>query len=121
MGAMHFVFTLSDIVASQRIARGYLTRKKYSFIIKSNIIRNKKELNSAVLIQRICRGFHARQNYWYTLGCTMQIQSWWRGRVVYNIIQKQSNALMVLQCFARRCLARQEYIPPHAARNGGNK
>jgi hypothetical protein len=40
----------------------------------------------------------------------MQIQSWWRGRVVYNIIQKQSNALMVLQCFARRCLARQEYI-----------
>lgn len=105
-----FVFTLSDIVASQRIARGYLTRKKYSFIIKSNIIRKKKELNSAVLIQRICRGFHARQNYWYTLGCTMQIQSWWRGRVVYNIIQKQSNALMVLQCFARRCLARQEYI-----------
>jgi len=105
-----FVFTLSDIVAAQRIARGYLTRKKYSAIIRSKIVRKKNELNSAILIQRVCRGFQARQNYWYTLGCTMQIQSWWRGRVVYYIIQKQSKALLVLQCFARRCLARQEYM-----------
>merc|ERR1712238_299353 len=105
-----FVFTLSDIVAAQRIARGYLTRKKYSAIIRSKIVRKMNELNSAILIQRVCRGFQARQNYWYALGCTMQIQSWWRGRVVYYIIQKQSKALLVLQCFARRCLARQEYM-----------
>ncbi|OEU15173.1 hypothetical protein FRACYDRAFT_261552 [Fragilariopsis cylindrus CCMP1102] len=105
-----FVFTLSDIVAAQRIARGYLTRKKYSTIIRSNIVRKKNELNGSILIQKICRGFQARQNYWYTLGCTMQIQSWWRGQLVSRIIKKNDKAILMLQCFARRCLARQEYM-----------
>ena len=105
-----FVFTLSDIVAAQRIARGYLTRKKYSTIIRSNIVRKKNELNGSILIQKICRGFQARQNYWYTLGCTMQIQSWWRGQLVSRIIKKHDKAILMLQCFARRCLARQEYM-----------
>jgi len=40
----------------------------------------------------------------------MQIQSWWRGRVVYRSVQKQMKALLVLQCFARCILARQEYM-----------
>lgn len=105
-----FVFTLSDIVAAQRIARGYLSRKKYSGIIRSNIDKMKTRWNGAVAIQRVFRGFQARQNYWYTLGCTMQIQSWWRGRRVYRRVQKEANALSTLQCFARCCLARQEYI-----------
>merc|ERR1712021_224794 len=77
---------------------------------RSNVSKMKTRVNGAIAIQRIFRGFQARQNYWYTLGCTMQIQSWWRGRVIYHSIQKQSRALLVLQCFARRCLARQDYM-----------
>ncbi len=105
-----YVFTLSDIVAAQKIARGYLSRKKYSGIIKSNVHTRNTESNAAVPIQTIFRGFQARQNYWYTLGCTMQIQSWWRGRRVYRRIQKEARAISTLQCFARCCLARQEYM-----------
>eukprot|EP00531_Pseudo-nitzschia_arenysensis_P000305 CAMPEP_0116156804 /NCGR_PEP_ID=MMETSP0329-20121206/23019_1 /TAXON_ID=697910 /ORGANISM="Pseudo-nitzschia arenysensis, Strain B593" /LENGTH=2263 /DNA_ID=CAMNT_0003653895 /DNA_START=211 /DNA_END=7002 /DNA_ORIENTATION=- len=105
-----YVFTLSDIVAAQKIARGYLSRKKYSGIIKSNVYARNVESDAAVTIQMIFRGFQARQNYWYTLGCTMQIQSWWRGRRVYRRIQKEAKAISTLQCFARCCLARQEYM-----------
>jgi hypothetical protein len=105
-----FVFTLSDIVAAQKIARGYLSRKKYCGAIRSNIAKRKVKSNRAVAIQKIYRGFQARQNYWYTLGCTMQIQSWWRGRRVCRRIQKEANALLMLQCFARCSLARQEYM-----------
>ena len=105
-----FVFTLSDIVAAQKIARGYLSRKKYSGVIRSNVDTMNARSNAAVGIQMIFRGFQARQNYWYTLGCTMQIQSWWRGRLVYRRIWKEANAISTLQCFARCCLARQEYM-----------
>jgi IQ calmodulin-binding motif len=105
-----YVFTLSDIVSAQRIARGYLSRKKYCSVIRSNMLRKKEELNAAVSIQRTCRGFQARQKYWYTLGCTMQIQSWWRGTIAKNAVQKQLEAVSTLQCFARRCLARQQYL-----------
>lgn len=105
-----FVFTLSDIVAAQRIARGYLSRKTYAGVIRSNIERKNDQLKGAVGIQRIYRGFQARQTYWYTLGCTMQIQSWWRGRRVYRMVKKQANALLVLQCCVRCSLARQEYM-----------
>ncbi len=105
-----FVFTLSDIVAAQKMARGYLSRKKYSGVIRSNVNTMKARSNAAVAIQMIFRGFQARQNYWYTLGCTMQIQSWWRGRRVYRRILKEANAISILQCFARCCLARQEYM-----------
>ncbi|KAG7343190.1 IQ calmodulin-binding motif-containing protein [Nitzschia inconspicua] len=105
-----YVFTLSDVVSAQRIARGYLSRKKYSSVIRSNMIRKKEELNAAILIQRTSRGFQARQKYWYTLGCTMQIQSWWRGSVAKNAVKKQLEAVSTLQCFARRCLARQQYL-----------
>jgi len=105
-----FVFTLSDIVAAQRIARGYLSRKKYAGVIRSNIERKNDQMQRAVAIQRMYRGFQARQNYWYTLGCTMQIQSWWRGRRVYHMVKKQFNAILVLQCFVRCSLARQEYM-----------
>lgn len=105
-----FVFTLSDIVAAQRIARGYLSRKKYSSVIRLNIERNKSQLKGAVLLQRIYRGFQARQRYWYTLGCAMQIQSWWRGRHTYHLVQNKLNAILTLQCFARCSLARQQYM-----------
>ncbi|KAG7372329.1 IQ calmodulin-binding motif-containing protein [Nitzschia inconspicua] len=105
-----YVFTLSDVVSAQRIARGYLSRKKYSSVIRSNMIRKREELNAAILIQRTSRGFQARQKYWYTLGCTMQIQSWWRGSVAKNAVKKQFEAVSTLQCFARRCLARQQYL-----------
>jgi hypothetical protein len=102
-----FVFTLSDIVSVQRIARGYLSRKKYSGTIRANIEKMKDKSNRAVTVQKIYRGFQARQNYWYTLGCTMQIQSWWRGRRVYRRVQTEVNALLTLQCFVRCSLARQ--------------
>lgn len=105
-----FVFTLSDIVVAQRVARGYLSRKKYYGTIRSNIDKTKGELNGAIAIQKIYRGFQSRQNYWYKLGCTMQIQSWWRGRRVYRRIQKEASALLILQCFIRCSLARQEYM-----------
>jgi hypothetical protein len=105
-----FVFTLSDVVAAQRFARGYLSRKKYHSTIRSNINKMKGRMNGAVAIQKVYRGFQARQNYWYTLGCTMQIQSWWRGRRICLSLEKQANAILTLQCFARCSLARQEYM-----------
>lgn len=101
-----FVFTLSDVVAAQRIVRGYLSRKKYYSIIRLNVEKSKR----VVAIQRTYRGFQARQNYWYTLGCAMQIQSWWRGRRVYLRIRMEKNAILTLQCFLRCSLARQEYM-----------
>jgi len=105
-----FVFTLSDVVLAQRIVRGYLSRKKYHGTIQSNIAKKKRIRNAGVAIQRIYRGFHSRQNYWYTLGCTMQIQSWWRGRRVYRSFHDKKNAILILQCFLRCCRARQEYM-----------
>jgi hypothetical protein len=40
----------------------------------------------------------------------MQIQSWMRGRLVILRLRKDQNARLKLQCFARRCLSRQEYL-----------
>jgi hypothetical protein len=40
----------------------------------------------------------------------MQIQSWWRGMVAKHAVQKQFNAVSIIQCFMRRCLARQQYL-----------
>jgi hypothetical protein len=105
-----YVFTLSDIVAAQRIARGYLSRKKYCTTIRANLVQKKTEFHSAVLVQKVSRGYQARQKYWYTLGCTMQIQSWWRGRVATKAFKKHVHAVSTLQCFARRILARQQYL-----------
>ena len=105
-----YVFTMSDIVTAQRVARGYLTRKKYSGPVRSKISKMKVKFNGAVALQKIFRGFQARQNYWYALGCTMQIQNWWRGQLVKMRIQREADAICTLQCFARCCLARQEYM-----------
>jgi hypothetical protein len=105
-----YVFTLSDIVSAQRIARGYLSRKRYGNVIKNNLIRKKEEQNASILIQQACRGYQARQKYWFTLGCTMQIQSWWRGVSAKHEVQRQLDAVSVIQCFTRRCLARQQYL-----------
>eukprot|EP00529_Nitzschia_sp_RCC80_P009033 CAMPEP_0113470726 /NCGR_PEP_ID=MMETSP0014_2-20120614/16598_1 /TAXON_ID=2857 /ORGANISM="Nitzschia sp." /LENGTH=2347 /DNA_ID=CAMNT_0000363313 /DNA_START=663 /DNA_END=7706 /DNA_ORIENTATION=+ /assembly_acc=CAM_ASM_000159 len=105
-----YVFTMSDIVSAQKIARGYVTRKKYAPSIQANCERRKEENAAATTIQRHLRGYHNRQRYWYTLGCTMQIQSWWRSRAVVLRIEREARALLTLQCFARRIIGRQRFL-----------
>jgi hypothetical protein len=105
-----YIFTVSDIIATQKLARAYLARKKYSGKIKGNVFQKKQEMAGCTKIQKVCRGFIARQRYWYTLGCTMQIQSWIRGRLAVLRVRGEQKARLTLQCFARRCFGRQEYL-----------
>lgn len=105
-----YIFTVSDIIAAQKTARRYLARKQYAWQIQNNLLLRKEQFRASALIQKTSRGFICRQRYWYTLGCTMQIQSWIRGRLVYRRVQREKKARLKLQCFARRCLSRQQYL-----------
>ena len=105
-----YIFTISDIIAAQKVARRYLAQKMYSGVIKDRISTKKHSNESATMLQKMCRGFIVRQRYWYILGCTMQIQSWMRGRIVNLRIRREASARLKLQCFGRRCLSRQEFL-----------
>ena len=103
-----YIFTIADIVAVQKIARGYMARSVYAATIKSRIVERRRRLDSVTLIQRACRGFICRQRYWYALGCTMQIQSWIRGRLVILSLRREAKARLSIQSTIRQFLARQE-------------
>ena len=127
-----YIFTISDIISAQKIARRYIAQQKYAWQIRARVVQRKMELSATLIMQKATRGFIARQKYWYILGCTMQIQSWFRGRVIFNKYRREKRttqiqswfrgrvifnkyrrekrAWLTLQCFARRCLARQEYL-----------
>ena len=105
-----YIFTISDIISAQKVARRYIAQQKYAWQIRARVVQQKMELSATLVIQKVTRGFVARQKYWYILGCTMQIQSWFRGRVVFTKYRREKRARLTLQCFARRCLARQEYL-----------
>jgi hypothetical protein len=105
-----YIFTISDVIAAQKAARRYLAQKKYSGVIKDRVDAKKRMHYAASCMQKVCRGFIVRQRYWFILGCTMQVQSWMRGRLVKLRIQREASARLKLQCFSRRCLARQEYL-----------
>jgi hypothetical protein len=105
-----YIFTISDIISAQKTARRFLALRKYAWKIQEGILQKKKEHSSSAALQKVCRGFIARQRYWYTLGCTMQIQSWMRGRLIVLQLRREACARLKLQCFARRCLGRQEYL-----------
>eukprot|EP00536_Pseudo-nitzschia_multiseries_P014432 jgi/Psemu1/262174/estExt_Genewise1Plus.C_7010008 len=121
----NFIIALDCSIQIQAHVRGHIQNRKYSAQkfaavaiqtawrtanAKKVASQNKSQLKGAVLLQRIYRGFQARQRYWYTLGCAMQIQSWWRGRHTYHLVQNKLNAILTLQCFARCSLARQQYM-----------
>lgn len=105
-----YVFTISDIIAAQKVVRRYIARKKYSGIIKDRVAAFRRASTASTGIQKLCRGFIVRQRYWYILGCTMQIQRWARRRMASRRIVREGRARLRLQCFARRCFARQEYL-----------
>ena len=105
-----YIFTISDIISAQKMARGYMARKKYSGTIKSLTAQALLKRRAATSIQKSIRGFTARQRYWYTLGCTMQIQRWMRGQLVILQLRREATARLTLQSFARQCLGRQEYL-----------
>ena len=105
-----YIFTIADIVAVQKLARGFIARKKHASQIKANFKDAKLQKEASIKIQRICRGFIAKQRYYYTLGCTMQIQTWARSRMVFKKFKRLRDARLTLQCFARCCLARQKYL-----------
>lgn len=105
-----YIFTVSDIIAAQKVARRFLAQKTYGGAIKAGLALKQRQKEAATSMQKVCRGFVVRQRYWYILGCTMQVQSWMRGRLVKLQIQRETRARLRLQCFGRRCLARQEYL-----------
>eukprot|EP00934_Nitzschia_sp_Nitz4_P007842 Nitzschia sp. Nitz4//scaffold263_size26989//15141//20918//NITZ4_008226-RA/size26989-processed-gene-0.25-mRNA-1//-1//CDS//3329544772//7832//frame0 len=105
-----YIFTVSDIISTQKIVRRFLARKKFAPLITQNVALRKLEKKSSTAIQAVARGFIERQRYWYILGCTMQIQSWMRGRLVQMQMKREAWARLKLQCFARRCLSRQQYL-----------
>jgi hypothetical protein len=109
-----YIFTISDIITIQKLVRGFLARQKDGAFVVRKLNEAKKKRRAAIAIQKGSRGFISRQSYWYTLGCTMQIQSWMRGRIVVLRLRYEANirekARLKLQCFARRCFARQEYL-----------
>ena len=103
-----YIFTIADIVAVQKVVRGYMARNLYAGAIESRMIEHRQRLFASTLVQKVCRGFICRQRYWYTLGCTMQIQSWIRGRMVVVGLRRESTARLALQSYIRRYLAKQE-------------
>lgn len=105
-----YIFTVSDIISAQKTARRFLARKRYGPLIYERSAVRITEIKSSKSVQRVARGFIARQRYWYTLGCTMQIQSWMRGRLTVLRLKKRNASIVTLQSFARRILARQEFL-----------
>ena len=105
-----YVFSISDIIACQKVARGFIVRKLYRDVILDRTRAKREQDEASTKIASVSRGFMARQRYWYTLGCTMQLQSWIRGRLVVMSMRREKTATLRLQCFARRYLARQQYL-----------
>ena len=110
MGYSDYIFTISDIITIQKLARRYIARKKYADAIEANFADKRLVIRSRVKIQALGRRFLARQRYWYTLGCVVQLQSWMRGRLAVLQLHREDRARLKLQCFARRCLGRQELL-----------
>jgi hypothetical protein len=104
-----YIFTIADIVAVQKIVRGFVARSIYSDQIRSRIMERQRQHDSSSTIQKQCRGLIARQRYWYTLGCTMQIQSWIRGRLVVLRLHREDNARIVIQSFFRMCKVKLQF------------
>eukprot|EP00980_Cylindrotheca_fusiformis_P029615 scaffold23624_cov142-Cylindrotheca_fusiformis.AAC.1 len=105
-----YIFTVSDVVTVQKVSRGFLTRRNKGIVVTEALSERRKRINAATSVQKGCRGLLARQKYWYTLGCTMQIQSWIRGRLVMLQLRREEKARLRLQSVARRYLSRQEYV-----------
>lgn len=105
-----YIFTISDVITAQKMARGFLTRKNDGRRVVHALEQRRARIDAATNVQKGCRGLLARQRYWYTLGCTMQIQSWMRGRLVMMQLRREKKAQLKLQSFARRYFARQEYV-----------
>lgn len=108
-----YVFTIADVIMAQKVARGYMDRKKHKkdlIEMKKKVVVEKGKIGAARLIQNTFRRFIVRQNYWYTLGCTMQVQSWMRGRLVILQQRREQSAALKLQCATRCWLARQQIL-----------
>lgn len=108
-----YVFTIADVIMAQKVARGYMDRKKHKqdlIEMKKKVRVEKGKIGAARLIQNTFRGFIVRQNYWYTLGCTVQVQSWMRGRLVILQQRREQSAALKLQCTTRCWLARQQIL-----------
>jgi hypothetical protein len=105
-----YIFTIADVITAQKMARGFLARKNEGIHVIQALAERRTRIDAATTVQKGCRGLVARQRYWYTLGCTMQIQSWMRGRLVILQLRREEKARLQLQSSARRYLARQEYL-----------
>jgi hypothetical protein len=105
-----YIFTISDVLTAQKMVRGFLARKNEGSHVIQALTERRTRIDAATIVQKGCRGLMARQRYWYTLGCTMQIQSWMRGRLVMLQLRREEKARLQLQSSARRYLARQEYV-----------
>ncbi|KAL3943446.1 MAG: hypothetical protein SGBAC_002494 [Bacillariaceae sp.] len=85
-----YIFTVNDIITVQRVFRGHIARKtKDGATVQLALRKRRQKVAAARTIQKGCRGLLHRQRYWYTLGCTMQVQSWMRGRLVVLQLRRE--------------------------------
>ncbi|CAJ1955091.1 unnamed protein product [Cylindrotheca closterium] len=106
-----YIFTVSDIITVQRVFRGHMARRtKDGTKVQQALQKRRQKIAASTTIQKGVRGLLDQQRYWYTLGCTMQVQSWMRGRLVVLQFRREEKARVKLQSSARRFLARQEYV-----------
>ena len=95
-----YIFTIGDVTTAQKMARGYLARKKVAILRHDKVTKD-----SAVSIQRAWRGYAQKQRHWYILGCTLQIQRAMRGILVRGRLTKQHAAATTIQAATRRSQA----------------
>jgi hypothetical protein len=107
-----FIFTLSDVVTVQRIARGFVHRKLFARKWEERRLLELADSNlnnAAVKIQKLYRGYDQKQKFWYLLGCVIQIQCVSRGFVGRLNYKDDIGSIIVAQSMARRWLALRQY------------
>ena len=133
-----YIFTVADIITVQRICRGFVGRQRayhawlkikedeYAGLIQrvyrgykartgeefcqAKATYNERRFQFATLIQKYWRGYEKKRQYWYTLGCCLQIQRMMRGSKARHSYVNERDSIIKLQCIVRRYMAKQKYM-----------
>jgi myosin heavy subunit len=134
-----YTFQLSDIMTVQRIARGYLGRKRFKAKWRKRELKRiynqgamdiqrsfrgfkgrkrassiRAIINACTTIQAAWRGNMALVSFCYQLGCILMIQKIARGYISRTCYQDDLGRVIISQSTARRWLARRRFCELHA-------
>jgi len=98
---------IDKVVLLQRNVRFWLTRRQRQHAA-DEIAENEKRNSAATIIQTYWRGDLQMMIYVDTRIATITIQRWWRTQRIRDRYLKLQQAVIDIQCFARRYIARME-------------